>query len=200
MATILLGFVVFHRSDYCCFLILMLSNSYLVQILKGLNHDPRPFHVSADIQAFDCSESYGNPSGHSAFSFGGFPGLFYLLFHSKIDETDTSFLKDKKWYWWVIWSIWLILTIFLTFSVPYSWYHLGVHSIDQILTGSFIGIWSVSFMIFVWKEPFQAHIINLLHKKTSVKGYIISVSTYIVVQTFLLVFPIICYFITESYF
>jgi membrane-associated phospholipid phosphatase len=46
-------------------LILVFTN-----ITKLGYHDPRPFWVWTDVQAFACSSQYGNPSGHSSMSMG----------------------------------------------------------------------------------------------------------------------------------
>jgi len=79
-------------------------------------HDPRPFWVDPEIEAFDFSTSYGNPSGHSTKTFG----LSILLW---LDFAHT----DHKW-----WLKILLLPCAICWgvSVMYSRLFLGVHTID----------------------------------------------------------------------
>lgn len=65
---------------YCWYLV----QTYLIDLLKSVYHDPRPFWASSSVLALDsCLASYGNPSGHSLMSVS-FGFLFILeMFYSK---------------------------------------------------------------------------------------------------------------------
>jgi membrane-associated phospholipid phosphatase len=55
-------------STYYSFILTVLA--FFSSFLKMFYHDPRPFWSSDDVQAFNCSTQYGNPSGHSMLTFG----------------------------------------------------------------------------------------------------------------------------------
>jgi len=56
------------QTTYYGFLLTALA--FFSGFLKMTYHDPRPFWSSDDVKAFTCLTQYGNPSGHSMFTFG----------------------------------------------------------------------------------------------------------------------------------
>ena len=64
------------------------NNGYL----KLLLHQPRPFFVNPDIQAFTCAKSFGCPSGHSSSSSFFAILLFLDLFHG----SERSLIDAQK--------------------------------------------------------------------------------------------------------
>jgi membrane-associated phospholipid phosphatase len=58
------------------YLILICIFDYLMCIGKLAYHDPRPYMVNANIQVYDCSTEFGNPSGHAMASSSVFVAIF----------------------------------------------------------------------------------------------------------------------------
>ena len=51
---------------------------FFINFMKVRYHDPRPFWISDNIQAFSCSSEFGNPSGHTM-------GIFWAAMLFAID-------------------------------------------------------------------------------------------------------------------
>lgn len=93
--------------------------------------EPRPFWIFEDVKAFDCSKSFGNPSGHSVRS------TFFLLMSLDLITTyEIKGLLSK--------SMILFSTIWI-FIMGFSRVLLGAHSIDQVLYGWSLGLWLTFF-------------------------------------------------------
>ena len=73
------------RSRCFYFVLATIGIQALTSILKLAYHGPRPFWVSPDIQAFDCSNQYGNPSGH-CFTTLGMVLVCWLDFNSWVQH------------------------------------------------------------------------------------------------------------------
>jgi len=43
---------------------------FFMNIFKLYYHNPRPYWVDPDVEAYQCPDEYGNPSGHSETSLG----------------------------------------------------------------------------------------------------------------------------------
>lgn len=67
------------------FYILMVFTAISVfnQDFKMFYHQPRPYMVSHEIQAFSCDKSFGNPSGHASLCSCFYLSLFLMAFHDK---------------------------------------------------------------------------------------------------------------------
>lgn len=93
-------------------------------------HEPRPFWITTNIQAFSCSSQFGNPSGHSSSSMG----MAMVVWLDYLIESEWYLIERRK-----------ILEFLLAFAfgctVGYSRMFLGVHSLDQVVYGILIGIW-----------------------------------------------------------
>ena len=104
-------------------------------IIKLNEHDPRPFWVSDDIQAFSCSNQYGNPSGH-CFTCLGIPLAAWL------DYNSTAMMNpEAKWSAWYLRLIAFIPVLLFPATIAYSRMFLGVHSLNQVLYGLSLGAW-----------------------------------------------------------
>ena len=119
--------------------------TFIMSILKSLYASPRPFwdiyiekQNKAASKPIECDGGFGNPSGHALQS-------TYILFLWYLFTNSNSFnkIKGKKKYMFkyltLIFSIMCIL--FITFSRIYR----QVHSFNQIIFGTVLGI---SFFIF----------------------------------------------------
>ena len=113
---------------------------YLHDLMKLIYSDPRPFWIKTILFQDKCETSYGNPSGHSLVSFFSYLSFsYYLCQIDKIKSNNTYKL-----------SIYLI-AIFISALTAFSRLALGVHSIDQVLYGSFLGIFAFLIFAFMFK-------------------------------------------------
>jgi membrane-associated phospholipid phosphatase len=106
----------------------------------------RPFYASYDFEAIKCSKSFGNPSGHSSGATATAYTIFLDIFH-RAPSSEEDFLKRRLNFApnYVYYPV-LVFTLFYAFSVPYARYFVGVHSLNQIVYGSLLGIWCAKFM------------------------------------------------------
>ena len=113
----------------------------LITYLKLIYHDPRPYFTSDNVTAMSCSRGYGNPSGHCLITASVYGALWFLLFIRNDKKQHTLF--PKKWMLisckWLSFSL-ILLLIILTF---FSRLYLGVHSLNQTIYGTLLGLWVV---------------------------------------------------------
>ena len=136
-------FFVFCYYSLCKSIILFFGLIFVVyfhDILKLLYGDPRPFWVNTILFQDKCESSYGNPSGHSLMSF-----YFYTSLSYYICMLDT--IKKNYTYNIAVYSIGIIIASLTAFSRLV----LGVHSIDQVLYGSLLGLWLFVIFAYVFK-------------------------------------------------
>ncbi len=100
--------------------VILLLNGSLNASLKLLLHSPRPYWVSAEVQALATETSFGVPSGHAQVA----AGVWGML---------ASQIK-KNWAW--------PAAIFVIFMIGISRLHLGVHFPLDVVVG-----WLVGFLI-----------------------------------------------------
>ena len=94
--------------------------------MKTWYSEPRPYWLNP-VGALKCSYSFGNPSGHSMNGIG-LPLLYCLdLYHS----------TNRKCFL----GLFLSIAGGLGIAIGYSRVFLGVHSLNQVVYGSLIGIW-----------------------------------------------------------
>jgi len=97
-------------------MILAASNN-LKPILKMLFTGPRPYWMSAKIQAFVAESSFGIPSGHAQDAVAVWGTL--------------AFGTRKRWAW--------VAAVTLAFFIGFSRLYLGAHFVHDVLAGWFIG-------------------------------------------------------------
>lgn len=95
--------------------------SSINSILKLVFHAPRPYWVTAEIEAIHASRGFGMPSGHAQAS------VVWLLAGAYLRRT---------WFW--------IIAMVITFLIGLSRAFLGMHFPTQIIAGWSVGI---AFMI-----------------------------------------------------
>ena len=154
---------------------------YLHDLMKLIHSDPRPFWIKTILFQDKCETSYGNPSGHSLVSFFSYLSFsYYLCQIDKIKSNNTYKL-----------SIYLI-AIFISSLTAFSRLALGVHSIDQVLYGSFLGIFAFlifAFMFKIYDMPL-IHYIKFFREKKYINRTILSFILFII-------FPFILYFLID---
>jgi membrane-associated phospholipid phosphatase len=103
------------------------ANFFIMTVTKIWFHAPRPFWVADDIQAFACSNQFGNPSGHALTSLG--VALIVWLDYNKAvreGEVSSSSILAKTGTRIFL----LIVAIAFGFSIGYSRLFLGQHSLN----------------------------------------------------------------------
>ena len=103
-------------------------SSYYDNILKLSYGSPRPFWINPSIKR-SCDGGFGNPSGHSFSSFAIYLSLWDII-------TNLNYFNRKKYLKIAL----LIFFILFSLSIAFSRIFLSVHSINQIIYGSILGI------------------------------------------------------------
>ena len=100
--------------------------------------DPRPYHVDPKIIPFNCKPTFGNPSGHSIASsltaFVVYMDIFHGVPVTFSFEGDNIYHSGCKQF-----MAWLF-AVYWTLTIPFTRYFGGVHSLDQVIFGSLLGL------------------------------------------------------------
>ena len=108
-----------HRAFY--YFMVYSTLKFMKDVGKLLYHDPRPFWVDSEIDAFQCSTSYGNPSGHALESSGMGLAIYLDYYrHFAVFEGPLSGMTYKV--------LFLILWFIIVFSIGFTRLYLGQHS------------------------------------------------------------------------
>lgn len=136
---------------------------YIQSLMKIIYGNSRPFMEKQELFKGICDGGFGNPSGHAIVSFF----IYLILIH--------YIMKHKYFNEKIIIKILLIcLLITLLLLVVFSRIILGIHSINQIIFGSLLGIWIFLFLIYSFKFDKMSMIIyRKIYQK---KKYIFSIS------------------------
>ena len=154
---------------------------YIQDILKLFYADPRPFWINTILFQGKCETSYGNPSGHSLTSF-----YFILSFCYYINMMEK--IKNN-----ITMKIIVYLLGFLISSLTaFSRLALGVHSINQVVYGSLLGIWG--FLMFAYVFKIYDMPLNYYLKFFKEKKFI---NFCLVASLILLIIPIILYLLID---
>ena len=101
------------------FSVTVFASISILGILKSINHEPRPFFVHI-IQPSECPLDYGNPSNHSQYS------ILYLTIVEMLCKSKGWLLGSAVWT--------------LIFLISLSRIYMGVHTLNQILSGLISGL------------------------------------------------------------
>ena len=141
-------FITKFACDYCCFIFLVIISYicsliqtfiyliglitciYVQSLLKILYGNSRPFFDNNNLFKGLCDGGFGNPSGHALVS----TFIYLTLFHYLIKIKYINENKLLKFLFGFLFSL-------LTLLVFISRYILGLHSLNQIIFGAFIGLW-----------------------------------------------------------
>ena len=110
------------------FLSVLILSCYFDNILKIIYSNPRPFWIEPSIKK-ECDGGFGNPSGHSFTSFSTYLSLWNIII-------ERPFFENKKFLKIILFIIFFIFSFLIALSRIY----LSVHSINQILFGSLLGM------------------------------------------------------------
>ena len=147
IALVVVTFLCGTRPKYLYYLAAFSLDKCLIGIMKQIYHNPRPYMVDSDIHAYHCSKEFGNPSGHSSSAC-----LISVLLYLDIGQNLRMVFKIPS----------LLLSLFWAIGIPFSRYLLGVHSLDQVVYGFTLGLWSGLTMQYVLKEPIMRHAANII--------------------------------------
>jgi len=115
--------------------------AFINNIFKLLYNNPRPYWVLNQTEPIYCDGGYGNPSGHAYSS----SAVYLALWHITVNN---EFFIRRKWLKW----IYFILMLGFIFSILYSRFYFGVHSINQLLYGTSLGTTQYVFLFIVMKQ------------------------------------------------
>lgn len=133
---------------------------YMTNLGKLFYHNPRPYMADDNLNVYQCSMEYGNPSGHSIMA-GGFAFFCFLdVFYSEVVTLR------PKWHKWAG----LAAAIFWTLTVGFARIYQADHSADQVLFGWSLGIWLAFFFHFC----LRSHILSHISQVVSNPGYVFS--------------------------
>ena len=155
---LLMKFITKFGCDYCCFIFLffvfvqfsliqsiiyfigLIFCIYIQSLIKLIYCDSRPFLDNDILFKGICEGGFGNPSGHSLVSVF----LYLTFFHYLI---KLKYINDNKLLKFLLGATLSIITILILISR----FILGLHSLNQIILGSFIGAWIFLFIFIIFK-------------------------------------------------
>ena len=107
----------------------MTFSSYLTGVLKMIYTGWRPYWVDPSINPEYCEGGWGNPSGHALCTTAVYLTLWRLFFQDKKHKNKHT---QKR--------IWLFFTILFVSMICLSRLILGVHTLNQVISGASIGL------------------------------------------------------------
>ena len=86
---VLLSFAISDQKAKIFFLVLLTSTTdSLINTLKMIYHEPRPYMDFNTLKNINCSADYGKPSGHAMVSSVFYFTYFYFVFYEKVKTFD----------------------------------------------------------------------------------------------------------------
>lgn len=180
MAFIIFFFFPLNKS-YTFFSVLVMT-IFFDNLMKIIYSNPRPFWINTKLKT-SCETGFGNPSGHAFTS-----SAIYLSFWHCV--TDFEFFKKEKKGIATRIAL-LILFICLIIAIVLSRLYLGVHSINQIIYGSLLGLGAYIFYFVVLDVFYTENFPEFITTKISI---IIHSSIFFV----LFIVGLLCYLLIES--
>jgi membrane-associated phospholipid phosphatase len=121
-------------------------------LIKMVVRDPRPFFDNDSFSPAKCEFEYGFPSGHAQTAVTFYLTLLCLLFREYHIKKQKSLLYFLVFTW-----CWLI---------GFTRIFLGVHTIEQILTGFGLGVIVHIFVLHIFNDTFEKALEGLETGKT----------------------------------
>ena len=143
------------------------------------------------IHPIKCSKAFGNPSGHSSSAAMISIVLILDVFHGRAHNLRNG-MEDSNFYSTATYVIAMIFAFAWASLIPLSRYILGVHSADQIIYGSSIGIWNGFYLHFLLRDHWLRYIkrfrankysFDALDRKEKLRAFIISFTMFFVFIT-----------------
>jgi membrane-associated phospholipid phosphatase len=133
---------------------------YFQNVMKAIYSNKRPYwEENYNFENFTCNSGYGNPSGHALTSTSIYLGLSTLL-------AEIEYVRVRPIMKLVISIISFIMITFILFTR----FYLLVHSINQIVYGSLLGI-GIYYIVYHYLEIHRITNEDLINKfsKVSIK-------------------------------
>ena len=170
----LIGFIVLFVFLFCSIIrstVFILGLELCIQLnylMKEWYGDLRPYLEDNALFQGKCDAGYGNPSSHSMVN----TFLYLILF---VYLRDTNILKKR----YIIQAVTLLFVILWIFLICLSRIIVGVHSIDQVIYGAFLGF--IMFLFFI--VVFKLHKMPIIYYKNffNKKPYIITLLFIIII-------------------
>lgn len=155
---VLISFIFVSRPKFFYYLCIYALHFSLVGFMKIIYARPRPFMITSEITPLQCSKSFGNPSGHSHNAAFFTLVLFLDIFHGRTlpFKTKPAFFNRFEY------CVGLCIMLFCMITIPTSRFVLGAHSLDQILFGFTLGIWSAILLHFRLRDNLMAFVDHTL--------------------------------------
>lgn len=148
------GLIFCNRSRALYYLAVITIYEFFLGEFKMLYHDPRPYMVETSIKPVYCSREFGNPSGHSLAAALFSIVVFLDLYHASPIRSDLQGKPRTLFANWFVYFVSGLLLLYWAASIPYTRYVMGLHSADQLVYGSTLGVWSGFFMHFYFRDNF----------------------------------------------
>lgn len=139
--------------------------------LKLIYAEPRPYQLDHDIVPFKCKATFGNPSGHSMAASVAAIVIFLDIYHGT--PVTYKHREDSIYHGWCSYLMSLLFAIYWFFSIPYSRYLGGVHSLDQVVHGSVLGVGLGLFCHFMIRDNL-IWFFERVHQWQRTKGFMLS--------------------------
>jgi membrane-associated phospholipid phosphatase len=135
-------YFVFSLIDSFMFISGFIKCIYFINILKIIYGNKRPFwdNENENLLKYKCDGGYGNPSGHSFISTYVYLSFYFIL-------SKNELIKNKK----ILKNIFLGCSLLLILLIMLSRVYLGLHTINQIIYGSLLGLFSFYLDYFVFE-------------------------------------------------
>ena len=115
---------------------LLIFTGFVDHTSKILYRQERPLWMNDEIDVHsEHACGYGNPSGHALSS-----SCLYLSFWYMLSDLITGLIKNNKKLFNIIKYTFLTVCLGIVYLIMTSRIYLGVHSINQIIFGFFIGV------------------------------------------------------------
>ena len=151
LAGTIIVMILYPYNIFLCYITIELTLIFIMCFLKSIYTNSRPYwdifkeklnNNILNIKPTECDGGFGNQSGHALMS-TSFLNLWYLLINS-------NYLKYYKRKWRIIIKFCsLLLVIICILSVIFSRIHRQIHSFNQILFGSLLGIGVFFYFCFI---------------------------------------------------
>jgi len=143
----------------------------LVEILKNLYGNPRPFWKDTDIFIV-CEGGFGNPSGHSIASASIFLALWSTIFDKKnkkgvkknynsnyqiMEDNQVQDQNENEKKNLLIKYTCLIFSILMIFLILFSRLYLAAHSLNQVIYGASLGF----SIYFIYYKILELHLMEI---------------------------------------
>jgi len=163
---IFITFIWSSRSKFFYYLFIFGIDKIFLGYFKLVYANPRPYMIDTEIIPVKCSDGFGLPSGHASSSSVFAIAIFLDYFHgSDINSDINKDFSKTKFHGYFRYIMSLLLALFWAASIPFTRFILGVHSLDQILYGSTMGIWAAFTMHFLVRDNLIKYVENIIKPK-----------------------------------